>query len=253
VGNDIVDLRDPDNAGKSGDSRFISRVLTVGEQERIAGAANPDQLLWAFWAAKEAAYKAVSRIDPAVHSIPRSYGVMLDDPLSVGAAEALSRPEIRLVGEVRTPRGGVSLWLFLNDEYVHALAAFGDHDLETVVHGVHRLEGAGDASDFGRRQLLREIGRLGNHPVDDLALDRGPADLDPPRVFLRGSPLSAEISLSHDGRFTAFALRLPLVNPSPEGAAPPGTRQSRRSKVPERAIGPLTQQNRINHIPTTTT
>jgi hypothetical protein len=35
-------------------------------------------------------------------------------------------------------------------------------------------------------------------------LDRGA-----PCVFLRGRPLAAEISLSHDGRFTAFALRMP--------------------------------------------
>lgn len=233
VGNDIVDLRDPENAGKSGDSRFLGRVFTAGEQERIAGAANPDQLLWAFWAAKEAAYKAVSRVDPAVHSIPRSYRVMVDDPavprpfrqggsprggtagrnaFSPGAADALSGTEIRLAGEVRTPKGSAALRLFLNDEYVYALAAFGDHDLTAVVHRVNRLEGAGDASDFGRRQLLREIARLGNHPVEDLVLQRGPTDLNPPTVLLRGSPLAAEISLSHDGRFTAFALRLPLVN-----------------------------------------
>ena len=79
VGNDIVDLKEPDNCGKSGDDRFLGRVFTPEERDRIVAAACPDQLLWAFWAAKEAAYKAVSRDDPSICSTPRRYGVALDD------------------------------------------------------------------------------------------------------------------------------------------------------------------------------
>ncbi|MBE0557548.1 MAG: 4'-phosphopantetheinyl transferase superfamily protein, partial [Proteobacteria bacterium] len=64
VGNDVVDLNEPDNRGKSGDDRFLGRVFTAEERELIARAAAPNTLLWSLWAAKEAAYKAVSGDDP---------------------------------------------------------------------------------------------------------------------------------------------------------------------------------------------
>ena len=85
VGNDVVDLKEPDNRGKSGDDRFLARVFTAEEREQIAQAAAPDTLLWSLWAAKEAAYKAVSGGDPgAVCSIPRRYPVHLDGESAAG-------------------------------------------------------------------------------------------------------------------------------------------------------------------------
>ena len=100
----------------------------------------------------------------------------------------------------------------MTDEYVHALAAAGDGDLARLVHRVDRMDvekEAGGASAFVRRQLLREIALRLDCPIDDLVVRNEPLDRGAPSVFLRGRPLAAEISLSHDGRFTAFALRLP--------------------------------------------
>ncbi len=233
VGNDIVDLKDPDNCGKSGDDRFLGRVFTPEERDRIAGAVCPDQLLWAFWAAKEAAYKAVSRDDPSICSTPRRYRVIPDDWIvdhtfstvedSAGRIaldgqdagkpiDAAAGSEGRLAGRVITPRGAAALWIVVTDEYVHALAAAGDDDLATLVHRVDRMDAekeTGGASAFVRRQLLLEIAHRLKCPIDDLVIRKEPSDRGAPSVFLRGRPLAAEISLSHDGRFTAFALRLP--------------------------------------------
>lgn len=233
VGNDIVDLKEPDNCGKSGDDRFLGRVFTPEERDRIVGAACPDKLLWAFWAAKEAAYKAVSRDDPSICSTPRRYCVALDDQIvdqpfsdvedSTGrialdgqdagkAIDAAAGLEGRLAGRVITPRGVAALWIIVTDDYVHALAAAGGGDLATLVHRVDRIDvekDAGGASAFVRRQLLLEIALRLKCPIDDLVIRKEPLDPGAPSVFLRGRPLAAEISLSHDGLFTAFALRLP--------------------------------------------
>ena len=78
VGNDIVDLTNPDVRRKSQDTRFINRVFTQGEQEQIFGSTNPDVMLWALWAGKESAYKIVSKSYPAVPSVPRAYNVSFD-------------------------------------------------------------------------------------------------------------------------------------------------------------------------------
>ncbi|MBU3932625.1 MAG: hypothetical protein KKF01_09335, partial [Proteobacteria bacterium] len=80
--------------------------------------------------------------------------------------------------------------------------------------GVHRVEhvgdreNTGDPSAFVRVQLLIEIARRLRFPVDDLEIRKDSEGPGTPRVFLRDRPLAAEISLSHDGRFTAFALCL---------------------------------------------
>ena len=211
VGNDIVDLKETDNCGKSGDDRFLGRVFTPEERDLIVGAACPDKLLWAFWAAKEAAYKAVSRDDPSICSTPRRYSVALDDQDAGKTIDTAAGSEGRLAGRVITPRGAAAFRIIVTDDYVHALALAGDGDLAALVHRVDVVDArkdAGGASAFVRRQLLIEIALRLKCPIDDLAIRKERLGPGAPSVFLRDRPLAAEISLSHDGRFTAFALRL---------------------------------------------
>ena len=62
VGNDVVDLDQPRCAGKAEDTRFVDRVFTAFERERIVEAPDPDRALWRRWAAKESAYKVVTKL-----------------------------------------------------------------------------------------------------------------------------------------------------------------------------------------------
>lgn len=201
VGNDVVDLKDPENIGKSRDDRFLCRVFTAGERELIASVPSPDTLLWSLWAAKEAAYKAVSSADPAVCSIPRRYRVVLE-------AEDATRKIVRLAGKVITPRGELVLEVAVSADWVHALAAGAEEALKRLCQRVKRLEGGKGAvnpSAFVRGALLREIARRLDCPVGDLSVVKNPDGLGAPRVLFRGELLAAEVSLSHDGRFAAFA------------------------------------------------
>jgi phosphopantetheine--protein transferase-like protein len=209
VGNDVVDLEAPENRGKSRDERFLGRIFTDEERGRLAGAARPDALLWALWAAKEAAYKALSRDDPGIPSIPRLYRVVMDDENADRTRGAAERSTLCFAGRVITPRGVMALRIDVTDDYVHALAAGTQEALARIFHRVDRMdgrEGAGDPAAFVRMQLLREIARRLDCPVDDLAVRKDPAGPGAPSVLQRGRPRTAGISLSHDGRFTAFAL-----------------------------------------------
>jgi phosphopantetheinyl transferase (holo-ACP synthase) len=194
VGNDVVDLASPGNPGKSMDGRFCDRVLTVEERALLVGAEQPDALLWAIWAAKEAAYKAISRDDPAVCSIPRQYHVVLDMGNGAGMVA-------RLAGKVITPRGELALRVALTADRVHAVAAGSEAALDRLCGRVEGLDGAGDPSPFVRAGLIREIARFLGCAAGDLSVvkDRGA-----PRMLFRGRLLAAEVSLSHDGRFVAF-------------------------------------------------
>ena len=201
VGNDVVDLKDPENIGKSRDDRFLGRVFTAGERELIASVPSPDTLLWSLWAAKEAAYKAVSSADPAVCSIPHRYRVVLE-------AEDATRKIVRLAGKVITPRGELVLEVAVSADWVHALAAGAEEALKRICRRVKRLEGGKGAvnpSAFVRGALLREIARRLDCSVGDLSVVKNPDGLGAPRVLFRGDLLAAEVSLSHDGRFAAFA------------------------------------------------
>jgi phosphopantetheine--protein transferase-like protein len=198
VGNDIVDLAAPGNPGKSGDGRFLGRVFTAEERALIAGSARPDALLWALWAAKEAAYKAVSRGNPAARSIPRQYRVVLNAENAAGTAALVT-------GKVITPGGELALRIVLGADRVHALAAGSEAALDRLCRHVEDLDVSGDPSAFIRGRLLREIARRLDCPIGDLSVVKNPDGPGAPGLRFRGSVLAAEFSLSHDGRFAAFA------------------------------------------------
>ena len=202
VGNDVVDLKHPENKGKSRDDRFLGRVFTAEERDRIARAARPETLLWALWAAKEAAFKVVSRDDPAACSTPRKYAIILD-PLELSAT--------CLAGRAITPRGELALRITVTDDYVHALSAATESDLDTVFQRVDRIDVGEDpeeASDFVRRRLLGEIARCLDCPLEELSVGKEPLGPGAPFVLRQEQPLAVEISLSHDGRFAAFAFMI---------------------------------------------
>ncbi len=229
VGNDVVDLKHPENRGKSRDDRFLGRVFTKQERDRIAGAERPETLLWVFWAAKEAAFKVVSRDDPTVRSTTRRYDILLDvgyECKTVNGAEKSAGPvapigqdpcraadpsgmsEMCLAGRAITPRGELALRIIVTNDYVHALSAATKSDLDSVFQRVDRMdvgEDPGGASDFVRRQLLREIARCLDCPLGELSVGKEPLGPGAPFVLYREQPLAVDISLSHDGRFAAFA------------------------------------------------
>lgn len=199
VGNDIVDLADPENIGKSRDQRFCRRVFNPEELSLIANSDRPDTILWALWAAKEAAYKAISRGDPSVCSIPRKYQVIIE----TGAQPASSAP---LQGRVTTPLGELPVQIFIEAEMVHVIATGTVDDLTRIVSRVEQMDAErADSSEFAREILLEEIARHLCCHADDLSVAKEKRRPWAPFISFRGSRLPAEISLSHDGRFVAFA------------------------------------------------
>ena len=206
VGNDIVDLADAENIGKSEDERFCRRVFNAEELSMIAASPRPDSFLWAIWAAKEAAYKAISRSDPSVCSIPKKYPVILESRSTEMLSNFQEGIATSLDGKVKTPRGEMTVRISIAEDSVYAIAAQTAEMLKRVVSRVKRIDPAeNDASGVVRKILLEEIaGRLGCSSEDLSIADekRGPGA---PFILLRGTRLPAEISLTHDGRFVAFA------------------------------------------------
>jgi phosphopantetheinyl transferase (holo-ACP synthase) len=224
VGNDVVDLTAPRAVGRSRDERFVARVFTELERAALLSADDPDGALWLAWAAKEAAYKVVSKIrgTPPVF-VHRAFEVVW----APGSREGVVRYEgdaIPVVAEP-DPAGG----------YLHVLAHAPDDSGRELRRTVERL----DPPDSGRAEpldalleRLTERERDAVHSVPSAAVRIGArAELAallglevtrleivcrpgasgrrPPYVLVDGSPAKVDVSLSHDGPWIAWALSTP--------------------------------------------
>ena len=202
--------------GKSRNLRFINRVFTLSEQNQIFNSTKPDTIIWALWAGKETAYKIISKCHPSASSTPRLYEVLLDwKDISHEPVECFGEDWV-ISGTVDTPYGHIHIRIFATREYVHCVGA--TVPLETtdaVVWHVDRIRPVPEASPANESLCVREA--LKKHLsayVDEspegieIRREKGSHGLQPPFVYLRGRRNDTDISLSHDGMFTAYAFTI---------------------------------------------
>ena len=221
VGNDIVDLLDPSTAGKHTDRRFLARVLDAGERVALSRADDPAVALWAFWAAKEAAYKVASKL----RGTPP---VFAHAAFSVTWADA--GPE-RWTGHVAYEELEIPVVVVRSGEVIHAVAVSGA-EVSSALPGAEPLDAPPEAWAARLAELLPRLTEreadavhslpsaavriraraalakaLGTEDADvEIVCDPGVTGRRPPRVLLRGRPAYADISLSHHGRWIAWAV-----------------------------------------------
>ena len=209
IGNDIVDLTDPHNMGKSRNTRFINRVFTTHEQEVISRAHNQDAVLWALWAGKETAYKLVKKHDHSATSVPRLYEVSLDH---VEASVRLPHGSDTLTGFVDTPYGRIKIKVFITSDYVHCIGTTSVPDeMDTLVWHVDRISPDSQASldyesAFVRKALKLRLSKCYDESPENIEVRRVKSSygLGPPFICINGKPAAIDVSLSHDGLFAAY-------------------------------------------------
>lgn len=189
VGNDVVDLGDSEIAEHHARERFVARVCCDEERARLAVAASPKRYLWTLFAAKEAAYKVARKIHGDAIFAHRRF-VVAEDLRSVrwGDLELALRVEA-------------------DDARVHAVTSTEPAPAIAAVAAIWRNE---PPSTAGRTLLREALARAHDCTPDEIEVARTelPDSWDgfgPPRVLLRGAPIARDVSLSHDGRFVAFA------------------------------------------------
>ena len=191
LGNDVVDLADPETRPGARHPRFDARVFTREERAALAGAANPNRLRWSLWAAKEAAYKCAKKLAPGTCFSPVRFAVRLD-------ADGTGSVEI----------GGCRLRvaIFSEGDALHAVATDAGAPERDVLRLVsERLAGADPAS---ASEAVRALAR----DAAAALLGCAPGEIDfaregrVPRLRRRGEPQRLDLSLSHHGRFLAAAL-----------------------------------------------
>lgn len=198
VGNDVVDLTEQANAGKSRDSRFLKKILTDAEIEFVKNAENPDEALWSFWACKETAYKVKKKSCPGTAFIPRRWQVVFSKD-----------PSTYWGGEVVIPEtSAVFIRLFSDPRYVHCIGADGLAALDKSIWNIESVpeEESLNPSLYLRRCLEQNLAQYLSQDFRRIRIKRvrENGELLPPRVYVDGKKTDVDISLSHDGRFVAY-------------------------------------------------
>jgi hypothetical protein len=200
VGNDLVDLRDPENQPKAIHVRFDERVFSPDERADILSSPSPHLVRWALWAAKESAFKVARKLDPRTCFSPPAFSVRLPrfEP-GVGRA---------IVTEVRHAAGRFRVQVRATDDWVHALATVSGSGPDAPGWKVRPLTRPGGESGSDASARVRQVARsalssaLGLLPTDIVI---AAAAKRAPRVWSRGRRLAVDLSLSHHGRFVACA------------------------------------------------
>jgi phosphopantetheinyl transferase (holo-ACP synthase) len=238
VGNDVVDLGNPRTRGRAADERFVSRVFDEAERDAIRRAEDADLELWARWAAKEAGFKVISK---AIGSPPpflhRAFKVTWHCAEAEGSTE---RPEdsanVIRRGVVRYHERVAEVRVVRLPSLVHAVALAAPEGTAPgdgrIAPHVARLDAPGAAWSGPLEQLVtllseREADAVYSRPSAavrvgaraDLAFHLGVSEdrieivcapghksQRPPRVLLDGEETEADVSLSHDGPWIAWAV-----------------------------------------------
>jgi phosphopantetheinyl transferase (holo-ACP synthase) len=193
VGNDVVDLADPETRLCGLHPRWGERVFCPAERKALEAGPSRHRLHWALWAGKESAYKARRRLEPKAIFSPKEFEIELSPLPTGGRGVAVGRALHR--GDL------FDLEVHLDGASVHAVATSEDEAGARILWRVERT--SGDPGAAVRRLAATAIGS---------ALGRDPAGLRvvrrPPVVIDQDRRIEVGVSLSHHGRFVAFACTL---------------------------------------------
>lgn len=242
LGNDLIDLSSVFNQFKDRDESFLNRVFTREEINIIKSAQDANLTLWSIWAAKEAAFKACQKLKLELRFIPRYFSISKEH---LNAFSSLSSPS-RLMAKMTYLTLSLPITIYIEcstSQTIHSLAILSSsrkifNDFQYVVYKTtlkekpinlanihHNLTSAelssikNDESLLLRWQAKRFLNLYIHRKQYELLRDVFIKDeqeiFGPPYLKSKNNPLlNYQISLSHDGKWLAFAL-LNLTDLSP--------------------------------------
>ncbi len=172
LGNDIVDLQN-----LNVHPRFLEKVCTAHEQRVVAFSSNPFLAMWTHWAAKEATYKAVKKMDSNALFSPKKF--VCEENLTHCHYNDFS----------------AKLDVMTTKDYVHVIASFCDNF--TIVIGSNHVP-----ESLTVRRLAVDL-------LDEMGYSNCTIVNTPPQVWRKNRLLhDVDLSLSHDGRFAAAVISI---------------------------------------------
>ncbi len=204
VGNDVVDLADPEADPATLHPRFDGRVFARSERRWLSARTDSARARWSLWAGKEAAYKLARKIAPGTIFSPVRFVVTFESaPWQACPADDRWPARAESRGLVRHGEAVFALRVSHASDWVHAVATQQGVSPEQPLTGLARL----DSRSAGPSQAVRELacGEIARHlgvAVTKLEVRKRERV---PQLFLAGRPAALDLSFSHHGSFIAFA------------------------------------------------
>jgi hypothetical protein len=232
LGNDVVDTLHPGGRGKAQNDRFLRRVCSGVEGEVVRSSPDPDLALWVHWAAKEAVFKTASKAQggPPVFRQPLFEVAFPQECLLPFLDPRSPQPTLPLRGTGRYLDLRFRLWLKKRDTCIHAVSWIDEVELGdpeflsecrrspgTTRGPASGLEGrfsplewecvthrASALTRLGARKSLAAAWKVPEEKLE-VRCGPGPPGRRIPSVWLDGEDLKVDLTLSHHGRFLAWA------------------------------------------------
>jgi phosphopantetheinyl transferase (holo-ACP synthase) len=190
VGNDVVDLRDPESDASTLHPRWDARVFNRAEQRQLSEQGRSSSLRWKLWAAKEATYKLVRKLDAQIVFSPPKFEVQLGREGQAHVSFGSMRFPVRLMAAA---------------DGIHAIAREPSDDEQSIISGHRRIGPVADAAAPGREARVLAVTQI----AAALAADPGEFEVRRERripMLWRGDrPCDLDLSLSHHGELVGFA------------------------------------------------
>jgi len=205
VGNDLIDLLEPEIKKKSKNERFIKRVLTEKEYSVLKNHEDPDIYLWCLWSAKESAYKILKKVIPDLVFSHSLFEVQRN---------------CKEVGIVTYKKYSIPVKWFYNESWIHCIGTYSNNCSSPKILEWAVVESDSVDTDFEfttgevasiyskESMAVRELAKktLLENSLSDIEILRFPQGIrfGPPEIWKNGSVLEDwDISMSHDGRFVS--------------------------------------------------
>ena len=187
IGNDIIDLDSPISENWKS-SRYLNKLFSSKEQTAIFNSEEPEIWLQQLWSLKEAAYKAHQRH----FNLPRTY-----NPLDF-QCEIFSEENENIKGIIRIDRHTYFSISRITLTNIHTTAT-SEKNLST---SIKIFDGESDLKD----KLFTEYSLLLNEKQTNFRIQKNKNNI--PFLYLNNLKLAHPFSLSHHGKYSAFAIAL---------------------------------------------
>jgi phosphopantetheinyl transferase (holo-ACP synthase) len=194
IGNDVVDLSDPESWRDACHSRFDRRVFAPEESLSLSMDHSDVQKRWILWSAKEATYKAARRESAEIAFSPARFVVDLDRSLRGSVRYGIRRWPVRVQ---------------IDGDCIHSVVS-ADESFSGTLSGACRLTSAElrDPSEGVRQFALSSIATELGVAISDLRIEKVGRI---PQLIVAGEATPVALSLSHHGAYAGFACRDPRI------------------------------------------
>jgi len=185
IGNDIVDLKLASTQSNWRRKGFLQKLFTAEEQKFILNAVDSEFNVWLLWSMKEAVYKLVQR----KYKLNRFF-----DPKQFGCKV------LQLYNE--EARGAV----FFKNEVFETTSIYSSAKIHTYAANTEFT--LVSESENTRFRFLAKISEQLEIPLESLNISKNKQGI--PFLTYGGDNLQIPFSLSHHGRYSAYAFSLNL-------------------------------------------